>query len=207
MAELYCEMRMNRARDAEREVGFGRSARRALDLREMQHGAEVTRLELERARDVAQAVGVATEHVIEHGTLVPGLGEIGRAAQEACEACLRDVVATRGDVAGSEIELLRCGRVRMVHPHIPDALLGGLGLGPCAACEAYEESVEEWRDARGAPSAGAAKEPEDLSQCRHLSGNRVTRQRAARAARCSPRGAVRQDAQLRHRAPPRRRRP
>ena len=55
-----------------------------------------------------------------------------------------------------QVELVRGGGMRMVHPDIPDALLGRLGLILRAACQPREERIEERRDACGAPRARAA---------------------------------------------------
>src|SRR5262245_52857739 len=86
------------------EARLGRSASREQDLGEMQHRGKMPRFELERATDVVEAFLVAPEEVVERGALVPGLGEIRRAAQEPREARLGDVVAPRGDVARREVQ-------------------------------------------------------------------------------------------------------
>src|SRR5688572_7724338 len=109
-------MRMDRARGRDgqtRRDARLRRARRAQNFREMQHRAEVARLELERAPDVAQAFGIAPEEIVQSGALVPGLGEVRRAAQQPGEARLGDIVAPRRDVAGREVELERRGSMRM----------------------------------------------------------------------------------------------
>ena len=56
-------------------------------------------IRIERAPDVAQALRVAAEHVIERRALVPGFGVKRRAAQERREPCFSYVVAPRRDVA------------------------------------------------------------------------------------------------------------
>src|SRR5437879_11285848 len=76
------QMRMHRERRVEREAGLVRGAAAEQDLREVKHGGEMTRLELERAADVAQALVVAPEQVVQHRALVPSFGEVRRAAHE-----------------------------------------------------------------------------------------------------------------------------
>jgi hypothetical protein len=43
--------------------------------------------------------------------------------------------------------------MRMVHPHVPDALFGRLGLGARAAREPLEELVEKGRNPGRPPEA------------------------------------------------------
>src|SRR6185436_2237102 len=102
-----CQMGMDRARRAQGKARLRFGLHRKEDLGEVQDRAEVPRLELERAPDIVQALGVAAEHVVERGALVPGLGEFRRAAQEPRQARLGDVVAPRGDVARGAVELVR----------------------------------------------------------------------------------------------------
>src|SRR5258705_10279360 len=97
-------MRVQRERRGEGEARLPRGALAKQDLGEVQHGGEVARLELERAADVVQALGVAPEEIVEGGALVPGLGVLRGTAQENGEARLRDVVALGGDVARRGIE-------------------------------------------------------------------------------------------------------
>src|SRR5438874_6910334 len=99
------------------------------DLGEVQHGGEMTRLELERAPDVLQAFLVPAEKVVERSALVPRLGIERCAAQERAQPRFGDVVTTRGDVAGCRVQRRRGGAVRMVHPDVPDLVLGVERLG------------------------------------------------------------------------------
>src|SRR5207302_807759 len=137
------QMRMHRERRVEREAGLVRGAAAEQDLREVKHGGEMTRLELERAADVAQALVVAPEQVVQHRALVPSFGEVRRAAHEGAQARLGDVVAARGNVARGQIEGLGGGPVWMVHPRVPDAVLRALRLGrPPASGEPIEKRIE-----------------------------------------------------------------
>src|SRR5687768_12842627 len=97
-------MRVHRERGIEREVRLAARTGAEEDLGEVQHGGKMSRFELERAADVVQALLVAAEQVKKRGALVPGLREVGRAAQELREARLGDVVAPRRDVARGEIQ-------------------------------------------------------------------------------------------------------
>src|ERR1700694_3630384 len=97
-------MRMHGQRRMKCEARFVRSPAAQQDLGEVKHGGKMTRLELEGAADVAQAFVVAPEQVVERGALVPGLGEVRRAAQQGGEAGFRDVVALRGNVARGQVE-------------------------------------------------------------------------------------------------------
>jgi len=93
---------MQRQRRGERVACLGPCAIAEADLREMEDGGEVARLELESALDVMQALLVASLQVIEGGALVPGLGIERRAAQKRCQPGFSNVVTPGGDVA-------RCG--------------------------------------------------------------------------------------------------
>src|SRR6185369_2415363 len=117
------EVRMDCQRGVKGEARLERRARAQQDFAKMHHGGEMPGLELERAADVLQALQVAPEEVVEGRALVPGLGEIGRPAQELGEAGFGDVVAPRGDVAGGEVEDPGGHGVGVVHPHAPDLVL------------------------------------------------------------------------------------
>src|SRR3954454_24369910 len=155
-------MRMQREGRGEREARLLGGAVAEQDLGEMQHRGEVARLELERATDVVQALGIAAEQVVERGALVPGLGELRGAAQQDREPRLGDVVALGGDVARRGVEGSGGGAVRMVHPRAPNAVLGLVRFAAGAAAQATEELHQRWQVAGGAPLAPAGDESEDL---------------------------------------------
>ena len=157
-------MGMNRARGAERETHLGFGARGPQDLNEVQHGAEVARLELQRAPQVVQAFIVAPKEVVQHGALVPRLGEVRNASQQQGEAGLRDVEAACRDVPGGKLQRLRGAVVRMVHPHVPDPILGFGGLDAGAAGQAAEQLIEKGGCPHGPPGAIAANQPENFNQ-------------------------------------------
>lgn len=157
-------MGMDGARDSQCETHLGRRAGCAQDLDEVQHRAEVARLELERSSQVVQALGVSTQKVIQHGALVPRLGKTGKPSQQRSEARVGDIETLRGDVAGGELESLRGRMMRVMHPHVPDALFGRQGFGGRATRKAAEELVEERRSADRLPRAIAADQPEDFNQ-------------------------------------------
>jgi len=157
-------MGMDRARSAQCETGVVRSVYGAKNFHKVQHGAEMARLELEGAAQVVQALLVPSQQVIKHSALVPGLGEIGNAAQEQRESGLGDVVAPRGEVAGGEVEDARGSAMRVVHPDVPDALFGRFGIGARAARQAAEQLVEEGRSVDRPPRAVAANQPKNLNQ-------------------------------------------
>src|SRR6185503_6950423 len=157
-------MGMDRARGTQCETGIVRGARRSQNFDKVQHGAEMARLELQGAAQVAQALLVPSQQVKKHSALVPGLGEIGNAAQEQRESGLRDVVAPRGEVAGSEVEYARGGAVRVVHPDVPDALFGGIGFSGHTARQSTEQLVEEGRSVDRPPHAVTADQSKNLNQ-------------------------------------------
>src|SRR5262245_20111221 len=159
-----CQMRMDRARGVQREARLARPARFQQDLGEVKNGAEVARLELESAGEIAQAFLVALLQVVKRRPLVPGFGEVRRAPQQAREPGLGDVVAARRDVAGREIELARRGAVRVMHPDIPDAALGEGCVGCAAARQAAEQFVEERRGPRRPAQTIARDQPQNLDQ-------------------------------------------
>ncbi len=135
----------------------------------MQHRGKVPRLELQRAADVAQALGVAAEQVVERGALVPGFGEIGRPAQKPRKPGLRDVVAAGCDVARGELKGMRRAVVRMAHPDVPDLPFGGFRLVRRAAREAAEELIQERQRPRRPPGTPGGDQTEDVFlaiQCR-----------------------------------------
>ena len=157
-------MGMDRARGAQREARLGFRARGAQDLDEVQHGAEVARLELERAPQVAQALVVPAEEVIEHSALVPRLGEVRNASQQQGEAGFRDVEAPCRDIARGALQRLRGAVVRMVHPHVPDPILGFRGLPAGTARQAAEQLIQKGQCPDGPPGAIAADQSEYLGQ-------------------------------------------
>jgi len=157
-------MGMNRARGAQRETHFGLGARGAQDFDEVQHGAEVARLELERAPQVVQALVVPPQEVIQHSALVPRLGEVRNASQQQGEAGFRDVEAACRDIPGGKLQRLGSAVVRMVHPHVPDPILGFRGLHARTAGQAAEQLIEKGGCPDGPPGAIAANQPEDFNQ-------------------------------------------
>ena len=76
---------MQRERRGERITRFGGCALAKQDLGKVQHRGEVPRLELERAPDVVQTLGVAAEQVVQRCSFVPGLGIERRRAQQCRE--------------------------------------------------------------------------------------------------------------------------
>ena len=136
-------MGMDRARRAQREARVGLGARGAQDLHEVQHGAEVARLELQRAAQVVQAFIVAPKEVVQHGALVPRLGEVRNASQQRGEAGFRDVEAPCRDIPRGELQGVRGAMVGMVHPHVPDPILGFGGLDAGAAGQAEEQLIQK----------------------------------------------------------------
>lgn len=157
-------MGMDRARGAEREARLGLGARGPQDLDEVQHGAEVARLELERALQVVQALIVPPEEVIQHSALVPRLGEVRNASQQQGEAGLRDVEAARRHIPGGELQGLRGAVVRMVHPHVPDPILGFRSFHAGAARQAAEQLIQKRGCPDGPPGAIAADQSENFNQ-------------------------------------------
>ena len=128
----------------------------------MQHGGEMTRLELERAPDVLQAFLVPAEKVVKRSALVPRLGIERCAAQERGQPRFGDVVTTRGDVAGCRVERRRGGAVRMVHPDVPDLVLGVERLG-CRAGAQPLKKLTEFRQVAGRTAAApSGDEAEDV---------------------------------------------
>ena len=157
-------MGMNGARGAQREAGLGCRARRVQDLHEVQHRAEVSRLELQRAPQVMQAFVVPSLQVVQDRAFVPGLGEVGNASQQQRKAGLGDVEAPRRDIVRGELESARGGVMRVVHPHVPDPVFGFLSLRAGAAREAAEQLIEERRSADRPPGAIAADQSENFNQ-------------------------------------------
>src|SRR4051812_19738601 len=125
-------MRMDRERGVEGEARLERGAGPQQDFAKMHHGGEMPWLELERAADVLQTLLVAPEEVVEGGALMPGLGEIGRPAQEPGEAGFGDVVTPRGDVGGREGQGPGCRGGRGVPPNAPGLVFGRRRLLPGA---------------------------------------------------------------------------
>src|ERR1700682_241036 len=95
---------------------------------EMQHCCEMPRLQLQRASYVMQAINIASKHVIERGAFMPSLRKIGNASQQDCEARLCNVIALCCDVFGSELQIPFDLTMLVVHPGVPDAVLGSEGL-------------------------------------------------------------------------------
>jgi len=157
-------MGMNRARGAQREAHLGHRARGAQDLDEVKHGAEVARLELKRALQVVQALLVPAKEVIQHSALVPCLGEVRHASQQQGEAGLRDVEAACRDIPGGALQGLRGAVVRMVHPHVPDPILGFRGFHAGAAGQAAEQLIQKGCCPDGSPGAVAADQSENFNQ-------------------------------------------
>ena len=157
-------MGMDRARRAQREARVGLGARGAQDLHEVQHGGEVARLELQRAPQVVQAFIVAPKEVVQHGALVPRLGEVRNASQQHGEAGFRDVEAPCRDIPRGEVQGLGGAMVRMVHPHVPDPILGFRGLYARTAGQAAEQLIEKGGCPDGPPGAIAANQPENFNQ-------------------------------------------
>jgi len=126
--------------------GEARLVRRAgpeQDLGEVKHCGKMPWLELEGAMQVVEAFAVAAQEVVERGALVPCLGEIRCATQELSETGFGDVVALCGDVARRGIEG-PCGLgVRMIHPHVPDQVLGSARLIARAEPEPAEQGIQE----------------------------------------------------------------
>ena len=107
-------MGMDRARGAQREARLGLGARGAQDLREVQHGGEVARLELQRAAQVVQAFIVAPKEVVQHGALVPRLGEVRNASQQqvrrvSAMSKRRAATSPRGEFQGVRGAMVRDG--------------------------------------------------------------------------------------------------
>jgi len=136
-------MGMDRARRAQREARLGLGARGAQDLHEVQHGAEVARLELQRAAQVVQAFIVAPKEVVQHGALVPRLGEVRNASQQHGEAGFRDVEAPCRDIPRGELQGVRGAVVGMVHPYVPDPIFGFGGLDAGAAGQATKQLIQK----------------------------------------------------------------
>jgi len=155
---------MDRARGAQREAGVVRGVRLSENLNEVQHRAEMARLERQRALQVVQALFVPPKEVVQNGALVPGFGEVGNASQQQRETGLRDIEAPRRDVAGGEVKDASSGAMRVVHPHIPDALFRGVRFSPRATGQAAKQLVEEGRPVDRPPRAIAADQPEDFNQ-------------------------------------------
>ena len=101
---------------------------------------------------------------MQHSALVPGLGEVRNASQQQREAGLRDVEAACRDIAGGKLEGLGSAVVRMVHPHVPDPILGFRGLHARTAGQAAEQLIEKGGCPNGPPGAIAANQPENFNQ-------------------------------------------
>src|SRR5688500_13356784 len=155
-------MRVHRERGIEREVRLAARTGAEKDLGEVQHGGKMSRFELERAADVVQALLVAAEQVKKRGALVPGLGEVGRAAQALREARLCEVRARRRYVARSAIQIAGGFVVRMVHPHVPDEIFRRARLRGVAVGKAAKQLVKE-REIPGSPAA-----PPGGNQCQDV---------------------------------------
>ena len=153
------------ARKAKRPL-LGRAASEQ-DLAEMRHGAEVARLELERAADIGEALLVAR-----------------RADSKASRACATPRRNRARCAAGASAGSRRCrsaarrcraSRLRaplprrggMVHPDLPDALLGLDCLRAGARGEALEQGIEERQAARRQPIAPAGDQAKDVGDARH----------------------------------------
>src|SRR5687768_15606946 len=115
-------MRVQRESRGEGEARLLCGALSEEDLGEMQHGGKVPRLELQRAVNILQALGISSEEIVERGALVPRFGVLRRAAQQNGEARLGDVVALGGDVARRGVENGGGGPMGMMHPRPPDAV-------------------------------------------------------------------------------------
>ncbi len=102
---------------------------------------------------------------------MPRLGEAGVAAHERAQPRLGDVVAARGDVAGCEIEDARGLAVRMVHPGVPDALLGVERLVARRGREAREQGINGGVNSGGPPAAPGGDQVEDVDESRHLAAS------------------------------------
>ena len=157
-------MGMNRAGGAQCETRVFCSSGLQKNFNEVKHCTEVAGLQLERAPQVAQAFFVASEQVIKHSALVPGLGEVRQPPEDQREARLSQVIALPGDVPGGKVERACRRIVRMVHPHVPDAFFGGVSLDRRAARQAAEQLVEKRSATHRAPRAIAADQSKNLNQ-------------------------------------------
>lgn len=137
-------------------------------FREAAQCPEMARFELYRTAKVLDALLVATEKVVQGGALVPRLSKIRKVAQEQRQPRLRNVIATRSDVACSQIQRMRRRAMGMVHPQVPNVVLRDNRLFHVSArTEAKEQGVERSVFARRAPAASIGDEPKSLCVCSH----------------------------------------
>jgi len=94
---------------------------------------------------------------------MPCLGEVRKVAQKQRQSRLRNVVATGGNVARSQIEGMRGRAMGMVHPQVPDTVFRGncLIFVPASA-EAAKQRVQRGGAARRSAAASVGDQPESL---------------------------------------------
>jgi len=153
-------MGMDRACGAQREAGLVGGACLSENLDEVQHRAEMAWLERQGAPQVVKALVVPPEQVVQNSAFMPGLGEVGNASQQQRETRLRDVEASRRDIAGGQVENAGRSAMGVVHPHVPDALFRGIRFSRRAAGQAAKQLVKEGRPADRPSRAIAADQPE-----------------------------------------------
>jgi hypothetical protein len=95
---------------------------------------------------------------------VPGLGEVRNASQQHGEAGFRDVEAPCRDIPRGELQGVRGAMVRVVHPHVPDPILGFGGLHAGAAGQAAEQLIQKGCCPDGSPGAIAADQSQNFNQ-------------------------------------------